>query len=140
MNIDILIFRDIVDMISPDRCGHLIPIELGIDGVFPAKRIYYIVGAQNDIRRGFHAHKNLQQILICINGSVKIFVDDLIEQQTIELNSPHEGLYIGPGIWREMFDFSEASVLLVLASEHYDEDDYIRNYNDFIKWKHRSDQ
>ena len=84
------------------------------------------------VRRGYHAHKNLQQILICVKGNCKILLDDGTEKQEILLDKPYEGLYIANNIWREMFDFSEDAVLMVLASEKYDEADYIRNYNDFL--------
>ena len=99
---------------------------------FPIRRVYYIYDVQGDSRRGFHAHKNLQQVLICIHGSCKILMDNGSEKEIVPLNSPSEGLLIENNIWREMYDFSPGAVLLVLASQHYDEADYIRNYEDFL--------
>ena len=88
---------------------------------------------QKGVRRGFHAHKSLEQILICIHGSCKIMLDNGVEKKIVLLEKPYEGLYISNNMWREMYDFSSDAVLMVLASELYDEDDYIRDYNEFIK-------
>lgn len=115
------------------KCGSLVPIESKRDIPFDIKRIYYISKVQNNITRGFHSHKMLHQVLICVNGSVKIKVKNPNEEEIIELNNNSVGLYIGPMIWREMFDFSEDAVLLVLASEYYDENDYIRNYDFYLE-------
>lgn len=87
-----------------------------------------------DVRRGFHAHKTLQQILICTSGSCKIHLDDGTETAEITLDKPYEGLFIGSNLWREMYDFSPDAVLMVLASQMYDEGDYIRNYDEFLKF------
>ncbi len=116
-----------------DKYGHLTPIEAKVDIPFEIKRVYYITNVEQGITRGFHAHRRLHQILICLNGSVKIKVKNPNSEEIIELNNPSVGLYIGPYVWREMFDFSECSVLLVLASEYYDEDDYIRNYDFYLE-------
>ena len=86
------------------------------------------------VRRGYHAHKQLEQILICIHGSCKILMDNGKEKETVLLDKPYEGLYISNNIWREMYDFSPDAVLMVLASEYYTEDDYIRNYEDFLNF------
>ena len=107
---------------------------------FMIKRVYYIYGVSADIKRGFHAHKTLEQILICITGSINITLDDgkgIVEEVT--LDSPSKGLYVGPSTWRTMKWLQNDSVLLVLASEHYDESDYIRNYDDFIEWAHQGE-
>ena len=88
----------------------------------------------NGVRRGYHAHKSLQQVLICIHGSCKILLDDGADKEIVPLNDPSVGLYIGNNIWREMFDFSDDAVLMVLASEYYNESDYIRNYDDFLRF------
>lgn len=87
------------------------------------------------VRRGYHAHKNLKQILFCVHGSCKVLLDDGLIKETVLLDKPYEGLYIENDIWREMFDFSEDAVLMVLASEHYNELDYIRDYDEFLKYK-----
>ena len=90
--------------------------------------------AMKGVRRGFHAHKKLKQILICVKGSCKILLDDGIEKAEVLLDKPNKGLLIESHLWREMFDFSEDAVLMVLASELYDESDYIRDYDEFIKY------
>ncbi len=117
-----------------DERGLLVAVEAMKDIPFEIKRVYYITGADRDIRRGFHAHKKLQQVLLCVNGSCKIMLDNGKEKADIELSEPNFGLVIENNMWREMYDFSDNAVLLVLASEHYDEADYIRNYDDFIKY------
>lgn len=116
-----------------DDRGQLIAIEEQKDLPFDIKRVYYIYDTLEGVRRGFHAHRNLQQILICVSGSCKIHLDDGQETAEVLLNDRTQGLYISNNMWREMYDFSEGAVLLVLASEYYDEADYIRNYEDFLK-------
>lgn len=116
-----------------DERGQLVALEEFKDIPFKIKRIYYMYDTKEGVRRGFHAHKSLEQILICIHGSCRILLDNGREKETVFLNQPYEGLYISNDIWREMYDFSPDAVLLVLASELYDESDYIRNYDDFIK-------
>jgi hypothetical protein len=99
---------------------------------FDIRRVYYIYDVQGDSRRGFHAHRDLQQVLLCIHGSCKILLDNGTEQENILLDNPAEGLLIENPIWREMYDFSPGAVLLVMASQYYDEADYIRNYDEFL--------
>ena len=113
--------------------GHLSAIEGKRDIPFEIKRVYYITGVPSDARRGFHSHKKLHQVLLCLNGSVKIEVTNGDEIEIIVLDNPSEGLYIGPMIWREMYDFTPGSVLMVLASEYYDEQDYERNFDSYKK-------
>ena len=86
------------------------------------------------VRRGYHAHKALQQILIAIHGSCEIHLDDGNDTAEVVLDKPYEGLYLSNNVWREMYDFSDDAVLMVLASEYYDENDYIRNYHDFLEF------
>ena len=86
------------------------------------------------VTRGYHAHKNLQQILICIHGNCKIRLDNGWEKKVVPLEKPYEGLYVANNMWREMYDFSPDAVLMVLASELYDETDYIRNYEEFLEF------
>ena len=114
-----------------DEYGKLIAVEDNKVVPFLIKRIYYIFDVGNEIRRGFHSHIDLRQMLICLHGSVKILTKTPYEEAIVELNDPSKGLYIGPMVWREMFDFSTGAVLLVLASEYYDESDYIRNYQEY---------
>lgn len=108
--------------------GRLNAIEANQDVPFKIRRVYYITGVPNGVTRGFHSHRCLEQVLICVNGSVKIRVKTPYTEEIIPLSNPSQGLYIGHMIWREMFDFAPGTVLLVLASEHYTEDDYIRDY------------
>jgi dTDP-4-dehydrorhamnose 3,5-epimerase-like enzyme len=127
-NTALLKFKDITD-----KYGHLTPIEEKIDIPFEIKRVYYITRVEEGVTRGFHAHRKLHQVLICLNGSIKIRLKNSNSEEVVELKDPSVGLYIGPMIWREMFDFTEGSVLLVLASEYYDENDYIRNYDFYLE-------
>ncbi|WP_407919072.1 sugar 3,4-ketoisomerase [Agathobaculum desmolans] len=120
-------FRDIGD----SKLGHLTPLEAEGDIPFPIRRVYYITRVPRDMTRGFHSHRQLEQVLICLHGSVKIRVKTPFEEQVVELSNPAEGLFIGHMVWREMFDFSDGAVLMVLASEHYSELDYIRCYDDY---------
>lgn len=112
--------------------GNLTPIEEVFDIPFEIKRIYYISKVPQGVSRGFHAHRRLHQVLICINGSVKIKLKNPKEESEVILNDSAKGLYIGPYVWREMYDFSEDAILLVLASDHYNENDYIRNFDFYM--------
>jgi len=118
-----------------DERGMLIALEEYKDIPFEIKRVYYMYDTGEGVRRGFHAHKSLEQILICIHGSCKVLLDNGEEKKTVALEKPYEGLYIANDIWREMFDFSPDAVLMVLASDYYKEEDYIRNYDDFLRWR-----
>jgi len=120
--------------IKGDDRGSLIAIEEFKNLPFEIKRVYYIFNTKKGVRRGFHAHKNLKQVAICVKGSCKFLLDDGNEKiEEILLDRPDKGLLIEGLVWREMYDFSEDCVLLVLANEYYDEDDYIRNYEEFLK-------
>lgn len=115
-----------------DERGQLVALEEFKDIPFTIKRVYYMYDTGDGVCRGFHAHKSLQQILICIHGRCKVLLNNGFEKKIVPLEKPYEGLYITHNMWREMYDFSEDAVLLVLASELYDENDYIRNYDDFL--------
>ena len=118
-----------------DDRGMLVALEHSKEIPFDVKRVYYMYDTVGGVRRGFHAHKCLQQILICVHGSCKIHLDNgRGETAEVDLNTPFEGLYISNDMWREMYDFSSDAVLMVLASELYDEADYIRNYDEFLKY------
>jgi len=119
--------------IKGDDRGKLISLENNINIPFEIKRVYYIFNTKNSVRRGFHAHKNLKQVAVCVKGSCKFLLDDGKEKSTITLNQPNKGLFIEGLIWREMYDFSDDCVLMVLADELYYESDYIRDYNEFLK-------
>lgn len=117
-----------------DERGQLVALENNKEIPFEIKRIYYIFGNVLNLRRGFHAHKRLKQVLICVNGSCTIHVDDGNETNEILLDNPTKGLLIDSTIWREMYNFSKDAVLLVLASEKYSSDDYLRDYDEFLKY------
>lgn len=119
--------------IMGDERGSLISLEQQKNIPFNIKRVYYIYGTRVDTIRGKHSHQNLKQVVVCINGSCKFLLDDGKEKIIIELNSPDIGLYIGKNIWREMFDFSPGCVLMVLANDYYNENEYIRDYEKFLK-------
>lgn len=117
-----------------DERGQLVALENGKEIPFETNRVYYMYDTLPGVRRGFHAHKTLKQILICTSGSCKIHLDNGSETAEVTLDKPYEGLLIESNIWREMYDFSPNAVLMVLASQMYDESDYIRNYDDFLKY------
>lgn len=117
-----------------DERGQLIAIEENRDVPFDIRRVYYIYETKPNVRRGFHAHKRLQQVLVCVHGSCKIMLDNGREKCDVTLDSPGEAIYIANDIWREMYDFSKGAVLLVIASEIYEEADYIRNYDEFLRY------
>lgn len=118
--------------IHGDSRGQLISLEEMKDIPFRIKRVYYMFDTKEGVRRGFHSHRTLQQILVCVSGECKVLLDNGSEKEIVLLNKPYEGLYIGPDMWREMYDFSEDAVLMVFASEYYDENDYIRDYQEFL--------
>lgn len=117
-----------------DDRGQLVAIEELKDIPFDVKRVYYMYDTVAGVTRGKHAHKSLEQILICVHGSCKILLDDGCEKTVVPLDQPNVGLYVSNVMWREMFDFSPDAVLMVLASKLYDESDYIRNYDEFLKF------
>lgn len=114
-----------------DERGSLVSIEGTKNIPFSIKRVYYIYKTQ-DLPRGFHAHKRLKQVLICVSGSCKVSLNNGEEKKVYELNDPSTGLLIESLMWREMYDFSSDCVLMILASEQYDEADYIRDFEEFI--------
>jgi dTDP-4-dehydrorhamnose 3,5-epimerase-like enzyme len=116
-----------------DERGSLVALEARKSVPFDVKRVYYIFGTQPGVSRGFHAHKKLQQVAVCVTGKCRMVLDDGKQRGEVWLDSSTTGLLIGELVWREMHDFSPDCVLLVLASAHYDERDYIRNYSEFKK-------
>lgn len=116
-----------------DDRGSLVSLEANKNLNFDIKRVYYIYDTKINTPRGFHAHKDLEQALVCVNGSCRIKIDDGFEKEIFELNSPDKALYIGKNLWREMFDFSQGCVLMVLASDYYNPDEYIRDYDEFLR-------
>lgn len=117
-----------------DDRGQLVAVQELKDIPFQIKRVYYIYDTVAGVVRGRHAHMKLQQILVCVHGSCKVMLDDGYERQEVCLIKPNEGLYITNSVWREMYDFSSDAVLMVLASEYYDEADYIRDYDEFLRY------
>lgn len=116
------------------QSGYLSFFESKKDIPFDIKRIYYTYDVPVDTKRGMHAHKDLQQILWCPYGSIEVILDDGTNKETYFLNSPEKALLVGNGIWRDMYWRKEGSVLCVAASEYYNEDDYIRDYDEFLRY------
>jgi len=115
--------------------GNITVVENNRTVPFDVKRVYYLYDIPGGESRGGHAHKNLYQLIMAVSGSFSVTLDDGNVKRTFTLSRPYQGLYIVPGIWRTLDDFSSGSVCLVLASEKYSEEDYIRDYEDFIKYK-----
>ena len=116
-----------------DERGSLVALEGNKSVPFDIKRVYYIFGTKEGVSRGFHAHLNLKQVAVCVTGSCRFVLDNGKSREEIILDSAATGLVIEDLTWREMHDFSQDCVLLVLASEYYDEADYIRDYQKFLK-------
>lgn len=119
--------------VEGDYNGNLVPLEANKDIPFDIKRVYYIWGTSPNVVRGHHAHRKLEQVIICIAGSCDFILDDGHKKETVHLDSPNQGLYLKHNIWREFTNFSSDCVIVVLASEHYDESDYIRDYDKFME-------
>lgn len=116
-----------------DHAGKLVALEKGAEFPFEIKRVYYIWDTDSNVIRGKHAHRKLEQVIVCTSGSCDFILDDGKERTTVHLNSPAQGLHIKSNIWREFTNFSSDCVVMVLASEHYSEADYIRDYQQFLK-------
>ena len=118
-----------------DRKGNISVVENGKTVPFDVKRTYYLYDIPGGEERGAHAHKELQQLIIAASGSFDVTLNDGNVKRTFMLNRPYQGLYVVPGMWRELNNFSSGAVCLVLASEIYDEKDYIRDFEEFLKYK-----
>jgi len=116
-----------------DERGSLVALEGNKSVPFDIKRVYYIFGTKEGVSRGFHAHLNLKQVAVCVTGSCRFVLDNGKQREEVVLDKSTIGLLINDLTWREMYDFSPDCVLMVLASEHYDESDYIRDYQEFLK-------
>ena len=114
-----------------NRAGNITPIENLKNIPFDIERVYYLYDVPGGAERGGHAHKKLEQFIIAVSGSFDILINDGENKKIVTLNRPNYGLHITPGIWRELLNFSSGAICLVLASEKYDEKDYIRNYDEF---------
>tara|TARA_B110001450_G_scaffold244211_1_gene256142 strand:+ start:636 stop:1034 length:399 start_codon:yes stop_codon:yes gene_type:complete len=117
-----------------DERGSLIAIEAEKSVPFEVRRVYYIFGTNEGVERGFHAHRNLNQVAVAVTGSCEMVLDDGECETSVLLDSAQKGVLIGPGVWRVMRNFSSDCVLLVLADQHYEEADYIRDYKEFKEW------
>ena len=124
-----------LDKHHSDRKGNITVVENKEDIPFEVRRTYYLYDVPGGESRGGHAHRELSQLIIAASGSFTVTLDDGKVKRTFVLNRPYQGLYIVPGIWRTLDDFSTGAVCLVLASHGYDEEDYIRDYDEFIKYK-----
>lgn len=122
-----------------DERGSLVALEDKKNVPFPIRRVYYLFNTSKDVRRGFHAHEELKQLVIAVRGSCRFVLDDGKERIEVLLDNPAQGLQVESMIWREMYDFSDDCVLMVLADAHYDESDYIRNYDEFLERVEKSD-
>lgn len=122
-----------LDKHHSDRKGNLSVVENGITLPFDVKRVYYIYDVPGGESRGAHAHKELSQLIVAASGSFCVTLDDGKAKQTFFLNRPYQGLYVKPGIWRDLTDFSSGAVCMVLASEKYSKEDYIRDYDEYLE-------
>ena len=124
-----------LDRHHSDRKGNLTVVENGKTLPFDVKRVYYLYDVPGGESRGAHAHKELSQLIVAASGSFNVVLDDGKCKRTFFLNRPNQGLYVKPGMWRDLCDFSSGAVCMVLASHPYDESDYIRDYNEFTKFR-----
>ena len=116
-----------------DERGNLVVVEGGIAIPFDIKRIFYIYGSDSEVVRGSHANLKSEFIMINVSGTSKVLIDNGLERRVVALDKPRMGLYLKSMVWKEMYDFSPDSVLLVLSNEHYDPGEYIRNYSDYLE-------
>ena len=124
--IDVPVFRD--------KLGVLGVVEKDSPFPFPIKRVYFLYDIPSGAVRGSHAHKNLNQLIVAVSGSFEVTLDNGTTSQTFALTSPNKGLTVPPGYWRTLTNFSSGSTALVFASREYDPTDYIRDYDEFVKW------
>ena len=126
-----------LDRHHSDRKGNLTVVENGKTFPFDVKRVYYLYDVPGGESRGSHAHKELEQLIVAVSGSFMVTLDDGTCKKSFYLNRPYQGLYVKPGMWRELEDFSSGSVCMVLASEVYSAEDYIRDYNEFKEYRNK---
>lgn len=126
-----------LDKHHSDRKGNLTVVENGTTFPFHSKRVYYLYDVPGGASRGAHAHKTLEQLIVAVSGSFKVSLDDGVDKKAFFLNRPYQGLYVKPGMWRDLEDFSSGAVCMVLASEVYQPEDYIRDYDAFLEYRSR---
>ena len=124
-----------LDKHHSDRKGNLSVVENGATLPFDVKRVYYLYDVPGGESRGAHAHRNLEQLIVAASGSFTVTLDDGKSKRSFFLNRPYQGLYVKPGLWRDLEDFSSGAVCMVLASEVYDASDYIRDYQEFTEFR-----
>jgi len=124
-----------LDKHHSDRKGNLSVVENGVTLPFDVKRVYYLYDIPGGESRGAHAHRELEQLIVAASGSFSVTLDDGKCKRTFMLNRPYQGLYVKQGLWRDLADFSSGAVCMVLASELYKEEDYIRDYGEFLKYR-----
>lgn len=129
-----------LDKHHSDRKGNLTVVENDETLPFNVRRVYYLYDVPGGENRGSHAHKDLSQLIIAASGSFRVTLDDSKCKRSFFLNRPYQGLYVKPGMWRDLEDFSSGAVCLVLASEVYQAEDYIRDYDEFIKYRQETDK
>ena len=120
-----------------ERKGNITVVQNGITIPFDVKRVYYLYDVPGGESRGAHAHKELSQLIVAASGSFRVTLDDGNVKRSFILNRPYQALFVKPGIWRDLDDFSSGAVCMVLASDVYKTDDYIRNYSDFLEYRNR---
>ena len=124
-----------LDKHHSDRKGNLTVVENGVTLPFDVKRVYYLYDVPGGENRGSHAHRELEQLIIAASGSFTVTLDDGETRRSFFLNRPYQGLLVKPGLWRDLGDFSSGAICMVLASEEYNADDYIRDYQEFIDFR-----
>lgn len=124
-----------LDKHHSDRKGNLSVFENEKTLPFSVRRVYYLYDVPGGESRGAHAHKQLEQLIVAVSGSFRVTLDDGTQKRSFVLKRPYEALYVKPGIWRDLDDFSSGSVCLVLASRPYETEDYIRDYEEYVAWR-----
>lgn len=124
-----------LDKHHSDRKGNLTVVENGVTLPFDVKRVYYLYDVPGGESRGSHAHRELEQLIVAASGSFTVTLDDGKNKRSFTLNRPYQGLYVKPGLWRDLDNFSSGAVCMVLASEIYDAADYIRDYQEFLEFR-----
>jgi dTDP-4-dehydrorhamnose 3,5-epimerase len=121
--------------VKDDARGGLMVAQIGAGLPFVVRRVYWLHGTKPGVARGFHAHKKLRQVCVCLAGSVRVILFDGQREESVVLKPNHEALYLEPGLWREMHDFSPDCIFMVFADAEYDEADYIRDRQEFIRYR-----